>query len=62
MKINIYILFLIYIQSLMFSQSINQFNLSGDIFGCRVFIENKGQFNNEIPNGDAIKYGYIKSI
>jgi gliding motility-associated-like protein len=43
----------------MFSQSINQFNLSGDIFGCRVFIENKGQFNNEIPNGDAIKYGYI---
>jgi gliding motility-associated-like protein len=59
MKTFAFIFFLTYFQLFVFSQSANQFNASGDIFGCRVFIENKGQFSNEIPNGDAIKYGYI---
>ena len=30
------------------AQSLNPFQQAGDVFGTRVFIENKGQFNGEI--------------
>lgn len=38
----------------------NKFVVNGDIFGQRVFIENKGQYNACIPNGEKIKYGYLQ--
>ncbi len=49
---------LLFFQIILFGQS-RQFHAVGDIFGCRVFIKNNGQFNNEVPEGDNIKYGYI---
>ncbi|MBA3662643.1 MAG: gliding motility-associated C-terminal domain-containing protein [Bacteroidetes bacterium] len=36
-----------------------KFMVSGDVFGRRVFIENNGQFNSDIPEGQNVKYGYI---
>ena len=41
-----------------FAQSKN-FVVSGDVFGRRVFIKNNGQFNNDIPNGNNIEFGYV---
>ncbi|MEI6019940.1 MAG: T9SS type B sorting domain-containing protein [Bacteroidota bacterium] len=37
-------------------QSQNYFTQSGDIFGTRVFVENKGQFNGRIPGNEKIYY------
>lgn len=34
------------------------FSASGDIFGTRVFIENKGQFNTKAKHGEKILFGF----
>src|SRR4051812_27419811 len=35
-----------------------KFAKSGDVFGCRVFIENRGQFDKELKGGEKILYAY----
>ncbi|MBK9283361.1 MAG: gliding motility-associated C-terminal domain-containing protein [Sphingobacteriaceae bacterium] len=48
---------LVFCLKLSFGQT--KFNhLSKDIFGCRVFVENKGQFNNKELIKEPILYGY----
>lgn len=44
---------------LQFVNAQNKFVVSGDVFGRRVFIENKGQFNKEIPGGEKIKFAFV---
>ncbi len=60
MKTKVLLFFTILISVSIYSQS--HFVASGDIFGNRVFIKNKGQFDGLIPlvyNNNEIKYAYI---
>ncbi|PBQ31698.1 hypothetical protein CNR22_07920 [Sphingobacteriaceae bacterium] len=41
-----------------FAQSKNNFSNTKDIFGTRVFIENKGQFDSKVSNGKKVLFAY----
>lgn len=57
MKKVLFLLLLFAVPFGFFSQK--RFILSGDVFGRRVFIENRGQFNKDIPDGESVKYAYL---
>lgn len=44
---------------LQFVNAQNKFVMSGDVFGRRVFIQNMGQFNKEIPGGEKIQFAFV---
>ncbi len=57
MKIKVFVLFcFLNLFSLVSQNEIrhNNFLVSGDVFGSRVFIENKGQFDNDLPGKNKI--------
>ncbi|MDI1353436.1 MAG: gliding motility-associated C-terminal domain-containing protein [bacterium] len=67
-----FVYFLILVSCVCFGQTTAQINPSdnsatgnkssfvsqGDIFGTRVFIENKGQFNDKLPGGEKVLFVY----
>jgi gliding motility-associated-like protein len=53
---------LIFLSVLVLKSSAQKFvSKTEDIFGTRVFIENRGQFNSSVPDGAQIKFAYENS-
>ncbi|MDI1355916.1 MAG: hypothetical protein PSX36_13425 [bacterium] len=44
------------------SQKRSSFVKGGDVFGTRVFVENKGQFDSKGPNNEKIHYAYDDGV
>src|SRR6478735_12061950 len=51
-------LFLTFFFDNTFAQQNALFTLNGDVFGTRVFVENKGQYNLVETNGAPVLYAY----
>lgn len=56
MKRQLVVLFVFLCMGGAYSQEINRFLNQGDIFGSRVFVENRGQFDNVVPGGEKVLY------
>src|SRR3954464_13253230 len=62
MKTNKLYLFIVLFNFLGSIMSGKDFKSNKDIFGLRVFIENKGQFNSDIKSAEPIKYAYDSGL
>ena len=52
----VFAVFLISQSEIYFAQRV--FSRGSDIFGCRVFIENKGQFDKVLPDNEKVYFAY----